>query len=282
MKKSTILILGADGLLGQSIHSYFKKEDISVIGTSRKSKHLAKLEIDSFEDDLKKIINSNNKVNFVINCIGITNNKTDIKNLILVNSLFPQNLSSYLNKIGTRLIHISSDSVYSTNDLKANENSKLAPDSMYGASKILGEPNNQNTLSIRTSILGISNNRTNGLLDSIRKSEKKNIDGYTNQNWSGCTTLQLAIFCKYLINNWGDLNFESRIINFAPIQSVSKYEILKSAQVLGIIKATVLPKIATRTIKRKLSSLYFDSINYSEYTSNISLALKEIKEYKYE
>ena len=82
---------------------------------------------------------------------------------IHVNSLFPHLLSDYCSEIGTRLIHISTDCVYSGNKGNYSENDIPDPLDFYGRSKLLGELSNNNAITIRTSIIGPEINTSKGL-----------------------------------------------------------------------------------------------------------------------
>lgn len=286
MNKKTVVILGATGMIGNTIYLSFKNDErFYAIGTSRDKVELETLHVDDFQISLKRIIRKYEKIDCIINCIGNTTKYSSVNDLIEVNSLFPQNLAKSLLTNQLNLIHISSDAVYSIDTKDADETTTPTPDTLYGASKLLGEPNTLNCISIRTSIIGMDNNKNDSLLDWARKTKKGKIFGYTNHNWSGCTSLQLADFCKELIFNWNKKTRKlGSFINFAPIQSKSKYEILNAAHKLNIVKAKVIRKKNTNTIIRNLSSIYFDKMNIGAYTNDIIKALEELKEFnnKYE
>lgn len=280
MTKKTILILGADGLAGHTIYNYFSnKGTFKVIGTSRKNDSFEHFEINKIQFYLNKIIKTCGKIDYVINCIGETEMNKDITTLLKVNSIFPNLLAYNLKSSKSFLIHISSDSVYSEISKKATENTLPSPTTSYAISKFLGEPKMENTLSIRTSILGMSANRKNGLLDWARK-KSETIHGFVNQNWSGCTSLQLAIFCHDLIRNDLLNTFKSNVVNFAPLGPVSKYEILNEAYRSGIISAKVIKSKSSKKVTRKLTSIYFDKKKLNIYTCDVFEALVKLKEFE--
>lgn len=130
----------------------------------------------------------------VINAVGILNNTAEEKKTlaVMVNSLFPHVLDDKSKEYGYKLIHISTDCVFSGASGCYTETSHTDADSFYGKSKALGEIDNDSNLTIRTSIIGpeIRNTRI-GLLDWFLHQHGE-INGYTRAIWTGVTTLQLA------------------------------------------------------------------------------------------
>lgn len=280
MRSKTVIILGATGMVGETLFKSFKRDArFNVVGTSRFKGDYEYFDTKNFEQNLDKILKKLSKVDLVINCIGQTNKKSSVIELIEVNSLFPQKLAGYLFRKKIRLIHISSDAVYSTNLIAVNEKTRPSPETLYGASKLLGEPDFKDCISIRTSIIGVSKKKNNGLLDWARKTKLKKIDGYIDQKWSGCTNLQLSDFCKNLILDGHFKLLNSPIVNFAPIHSITKYEILISAYDKQIVKSKILKKKSNHHIARNLTSLYFDTLSMRRYTSDINKALEELIEF---
>ncbi len=276
MKKVKVLILGIDGLVGNTVYSYLSTIDsFEVLGTSRKKKGFFKFDVNNIES-IRDILKETSKVNIVINCIGETRKDADIETLIRTNSLFPQQLACILSDLKIGLIHVSTDVVYSDQNLKANEYSKISPQTTYAASKLLGEPNTKNTINIRTSIIGLSPNRDYSLLDRSKKAKDSVIDGYTNQNWSGCTTIQFAKFCEELIADWKkNLGVYGQLMNFSPIRNVSHYEILNEARKVGIVSAKIAKKKRREQVVRKLVSV-FDKKYMNKYTCDIRTALDQL------
>lgn len=278
MTKKNILILGADGMVGNTIFTYLSLQDeFNTLGTSRKKNTFSYLDIKSFKKDIEKVLEKNRSLSTIINCIGETSKNPQIQNLIEANSLFPQQLAEFLNTKKLKLIHISTDAVFNREQSNASEETHPLPDTLYGASKLLGEPQISNCIVVRTSILGLSRSKKSGLLDWARNQKAGSIEGYTNHQWSGCTSLQLGTFCHYLINNWDKIKLsKNRTIHFFPIKPISKYEILNSAKKVGIIDKKISKKVDGVTITRFLASNYFDKKQKSKYTFEITKALSEL------
>jgi dTDP-4-dehydrorhamnose reductase len=266
-------------MLGHTVFKYLSKNNkLTVFGTSRKkaNKQILYLDVKSFNKDLNSILNIQKDIGYVINCIGeLKDNNT--KSLQLVNAIFPNRLSNWCLKYNLKLIHISSDAVFDKNIKIATEKTIAKPNTAYGKSKLNGEPNNKNSLSIRTSILGIDNINHSGILEWIINSKAKILPGFTNQVWSGATTLQIAKFCEELIieEKFNAFRKLSKILHFAPLGPITKYEIIKNFITVASIKKSV-EKDKGENINRVLKSDYLASKDYKIYVNNTKTAFKEL------
>jgi dTDP-4-dehydrorhamnose reductase len=160
---------------------------------------------------------------FVINASGILNKAAEENKTlaIQVNSLFPHILDDKSKEYGYKLIHISTDCVFSGVSGKYTESSNTDAVSFYGKSKALGEINNDRNITIRTSIIGPEIRRTRiGLLDWFLH-QRTEIKGYTRAIWTGVTTLQLAKSIVDITNT--DI---CGLIHLVNGQVISKYDLL--------------------------------------------------------
>lgn len=277
MEKRIILILGADGMVGHTVYSYLHlRFPNTIFGTARKNSKFFILNADNFKNNLKSINEIIGDIDYVINCIGILKNG-DKKKMFFINSEFPQKLAQLSQKYKFRLIHVSSDAVFSSMSGKVTEQSKTSPEDEYGKGKLKGEPKSKNALSIRTSFLGFDPLEHKGLLEWVLNSNGK-IQGYTNQFWSGCTTLQFAKFCEFLIesSNFDDFRKKSSFLHFAPLGPITKYEILSEFMKLSNKKKEIKKSNSDIMINRFLSSMYFDNGFIKNYTTNLRGALSEL------
>ena len=226
MKK--VLIIGSKGMAGHMIKEYFTQKGYDVYGTFREKeeKNLEANEfyLDAFDKEKLEEILKKVKPDFVINCIGILNqfaeNNPDIA--IYVNGYFPHYLDRLSEKYGYKLIHITTDCVFSGKKGNYTEDDFRDADSYYGRSKAIGEVNNNRTLTFRTSIIGPDINKDGiGLFNWFMKQEGK-IKGYSNVFWSGVTTLELAkaIEASFSQNISG-------LIHLVNNEKISKYDLLK-------------------------------------------------------
>ena len=96
-------------------------------------------------------------MNYVVNCIGIVKQLDKSKQhipTIEINSLFPHKLASYCDEVSSKLIHFSTDCVFSGAAGNYSEGDIPDPSDLYGRSKLLGEVDYGNHITFRTSIIG--------------------------------------------------------------------------------------------------------------------------------
>jgi dTDP-4-dehydrorhamnose reductase len=224
MKK--VIILGALGMAGHIMAEYLestKKYDIYGIARSNDSKYITKiLDVKDFsllEEYIKEV-----KPDFIINCIGILVSKSnnELTTAIQINSYLPHFLSELGNKLNFKLIHISTDCVFSGKDGQYKEDSFRDGNDNYARTKALGEVINEKDLTIRTSIIGpeLKTNGT-GLLDWFLK-QNTDISGYSKAYWSGVTTLELA----KQMENFLEQDIKG-LYQLCPLEKISKYDLLK-------------------------------------------------------
>jgi dTDP-4-dehydrorhamnose reductase len=234
--KYEIAILGADGLLGGEL-ALGLQDKYSLIQSSRRGANNVKLHVSSTDEDFISFFSQLMPNAVVINAIGkLTqnineNSSCDIEDAILVNSLFPQRLARLTEKMGLRLIHFSTDAVFSRSSGAVDEHSVVSPEGAYGASKLLGETRGGSSLTIRCSFVGVK--------DSIKKTgmwawilglgDRAEIMGYKNQAWSGVTTNQLVDLCDKLINKkvFLSASLTSSLHHFCPNPVITKYQLAK-------------------------------------------------------
>ncbi len=195
MKK--ILILGATGMLGNAVARYFLRGDYDVTTTSRNPQSSNELRFDALNDSADSLPIG---YDYVINCIGVIKPyaEADIAATVKVNAIFPHELSRHCEKHGMRLIHITTDCVYSGNRGLYSESSLHDALDVYGKSKSLGEPC-ANAMVLRTSIIGLETNHFASLISWAFSQKGKTIDGYTTHHWNGITTQQYAKVCEQII-----------------------------------------------------------------------------------
>lgn len=271
-KTPTVLVLGATGMLGRVVYGYFKKKwPKETLGTTRKhSKQFLYLDVN--ETNSIRALFANIKPDYIINCIGIL--KDGDKNEInTVNVSFPKALETFSKKLKYQIINISSDSVYKPTSGAVFEKTKTNPVSYYGKSKLKGETK-INTLNIRTSIIGFDPKEHKGLLEYALKSNADTV-GFTNQIWTGGTTLQLSQFIEDVISTDLHTLFQkTTVVNFAPLGPVSKYNIIQTFENLTI-KHEVKKELSD-THTTELKSEYLDEQTLSKYNRDLAASLMEL------
>lgn len=172
---------------------------------------------------VEQMIRQNNP-DIIINCIGVlvkgSQNYPD--NAILINAYFPHLLERLSSEVRAKLIHISTDCVFSGKKGAYKEDDFKDADDIYGRSKALGEINNGRDLTIRTSIIGPELKKEGEGLFHWFMTQEGDVNGYTEAFWGGVTTLELA---KAIV-----LCLEQNIIGLVHLtngQKISKYDLLK-------------------------------------------------------
>ena len=228
-----VMIFGAGGMLGNTlIKTISRDKNYKVYGTLRKDinyldqnnsikifKNITCERKNEWREILIKI-----KPDIVINCIGVVKQlkeSNDPQLSIFINSLFPHQLHNVCKEINSKLIHISTDCVFSGKKGLYSEDDNPDAADLYGRSKLLGEVNSENSLTIRTSLIGHSINSNHGLIDWFLNQNSK-IKGYRKAIFSGLTTLELSkVIYKYLLIN----NSLNGIIHISSLP-ISKFDLL--------------------------------------------------------
>lgn len=285
MKK--ILIFGKQGMLGNALEKYFKKNrDFLIVGTSRKkiSKDRIFFDIDeNFRENVFNIIKLE-KPEYILNCIGFirpTNAYKDFKKAILINSIFPQILAQICLVTGIHLIHFSTDCVFSGRKGSYGEMDISDEVSVYGISKYLGELRQPPNLTIRTSIIGRGKGTKENLLDWFLNTTDKEIKGYKKVIWNGITTLTMAKIVERIIEK--DLNFEKSLIQITS-NKLSKYDLLNYFKEIFEKDIQIIPEEKTISDNTLIPSVeqtkYFQDLIPSLYEQTRELKDFYLKDYE--
>jgi dTDP-4-dehydrorhamnose reductase len=171
----------------------------------------------------------------VINCIGLVKQHplcNDPLSVIELNARLPHQLSLICQTAGIRMIHISTDCVYSGKKGFYTEASPSDAEDLYGRSKYLGEVSYSHTFTLRTSIIGRELHTCYGLTEWFLR-QRKSVKGYKRAIFSGFTTQAVAeILLSWVIPN-PNLSGVWQIAS----QPISKFEVLSlmnEAYQLGI------------------------------------------------
>ena len=148
-----VLVLGASGMIGFAVYTHLAKiKNFKVIGTTTNSKAIKFTETENkanalilfnfltdnnIDDIIKKIL-----PDVIINCVGIVKQSSLISNeinTIYLNSILPHKLSLIAQKYSIKLIHISTDCVFSGKKGSYLERDNPDPIDLYGRTKLIGE-----------------------------------------------------------------------------------------------------------------------------------------------
>lgn len=239
-----ILIMGVTGMLGNAMFTTFLNSDLhhQVFGTARSenalqlfppeiSQHII-TGVDVENHDLLIQTFAKVRPEIVINCVGLVKQLAEANNPLLavpLNTLLPHKIADICSLIGARLIHISTDCVFS--GAKGNYVESDLPDAkdLYGRSKLLGEVDYPHAITLRTSIIGheLSGNKS---LIGWFLSQENQVKGFTRAIFSGLPTVELARVVQDFVLPNPHLNG----IYHVAAKPIDKYSLLKLvAQVYG-------------------------------------------------
>jgi dTDP-4-dehydrorhamnose reductase len=266
--KKHIVVIGSSGMLGNTVTRYFfQKTGFSVTGTVRSKDSIDLLpqnlqgnivwgiDVDCF-DTVREFIREQ-QPDIVINCVGLVKQLSDANDPLTalpINSLFPHMLARFCAEYSARVVHMSTDCVFS--GLKGRYLEDDVPDAydLYGVSKRLGEVNYPNAVTLRTSIIGHELNGNRSLIDWFL-SQEGSVKGFSEAVFSGLPTVEIA----RIIRNYVIPNEQLRGVYHVSAEPINKYDLLKLvANVYG--HNTQIIKDTNLKIDRSLDSSRFRAV----------------------
>lgn len=235
-KKCDVLVLGATGMLGSAVLKYFfSRREYAVIGTMRGLNVSSGLEaiescliggIDVENVVMLTRVLAQYKPSYVINCVGLVKQLADSNDPLKcmpINSLLPHRLAHLCNLGNAKFIHISTDCVFDGKKGMYLESDWPNARDLYGRSKLLGEVDYINSITLRTSIIGHEIGSGHGLLEWFLGQTESSINGFRKAVFSGLPTVELArIIHDYVIPEYSIHGLYH--VSSSPI---NKYELLK-------------------------------------------------------
>lgn len=219
-----ILVLGASGMAGHTIAIYMQEKQHEVVTFTRKPFLYTNNIVGDVKDiNLLKAVIKEGYYDVVINCIGILNKNAEDNqsDAVFLNSFLPHYLVQITKETRTKIIHMSTDCVFSGEKGLYVENSFKDGETFYDRSKALGEINDTKNLTFRNSIIGPDMNKDGiGLFNWFMK-QNSTIKGYSKAIWTGVTTLTLARAMEQAI--YEDLTGLYHLVNN---KCISKFELL--------------------------------------------------------
>lgn len=161
----------------------------------------------------------------LVNCIGIVKQSALAENETVsrrVNTELPRQLAARMQSAGSRLIHISTDCVFSGGRGRYVETDTPDPVDLYGLSKLDGEVRGPGCTVLRTSFIGREICHRFGLLEWALAQRGKQVKGYTRSIFSGLTSVEMRKVIELAAGFSGDL---SGLWHVAA-QPISKFDLL--------------------------------------------------------
>ncbi len=199
-----VLILGGDGMLGhQLLKTLATRHEVRVTlrqALSRYSAFGLFTPANSFDEvvatDTDKLMSvlAAFRPQYIINCIGIVKQRSAAKDAIPsleINSLLPHRLARLAEVAGAKLIHFSTDCVFSGSKGNYTEDDFADAYDLYGRTKLLGEVTQPHCLTLRTSIMGRELGRNASLIEWFL-SQRGTVKGFSRAIYTGFTTIEMA------------------------------------------------------------------------------------------
>jgi dTDP-4-dehydrorhamnose reductase len=230
-----ILILGGGGMLGHRLVADLQKDFeiwATLRGSLRSYERYGLLDpertlsgIDALNFDAVTEAMARVRPDAVINCIGIIKQLAAAKDPFLsvaVNSLLPHRLHRLCRATGARLIHFSTDCVFSGRTGHYTEDDPSDALDLYGRSKFLGETVGEGALTIRSSIIGPELGTTSGLLEWFLSQRGRRVEGYRRAVYSGFTTHEMARIVRMALTQDAQLSGTLHVSS----EPINKYDLL--------------------------------------------------------
>jgi len=258
-----VLILGAGGMLGHTLAGMYKHQ-YETIATIRKNSAFYRQYpifdgvelvegVDAFSPNTIQSVLAKIQPDVVINCIGIIKQLPEAENYITsitINALFPHQLARMCADVNARLVHISTDCVFTGRKGMYSESDLSDAEDLYGRTKFLGEVGNMpNTLTLRTSMIGHELNSNYGLVEWFLSQTGKTVKGFRKAIYTGFTAQELGRLISKIIDHHPDLGGLWQ----ASSDSINKYDLLNLVKSVYQAPIEIIPD-DTVTIDRSLDS----------------------------
>ena len=213
-----VLILGGSGMLGHKLWQDFAlRFDTRVtfrlspsayarFGIFDPARCVGHVSAQDFEGVVRAF--TAHRPDVVVNCIGIVKQDDAAKDPVAsinLNALFPHRLAHLCGTASARLIHLSTDCVFSGRKGNYSESDLTDAQDLYGRTKVLGEVDYQNCLTLRTSMIGRELQNSHGLIEWFLAQRGKAVPGFKRAVFSGFTTVALADVIGDIIENHAQL-----------------------------------------------------------------------------
>jgi dTDP-4-dehydrorhamnose reductase len=241
-----VLILGGSGMLGhklwQTLSTRFDTrvtfrqtpQAYAALRIFDPARSVGQVSAEDFDGVLRAF--DATRPDVVVNCIGIVKQDAAAKDpiqSIAINSLFPHRLAQACGAAGARLIHISTDCVFTGRRGNYKETDTSDAEDIYGRTKLLGETDYEHSLTIRTSMIGRELQGAHGLVEWFLAQKGKTVRGFKRAVFSGFTTAELASIIGEVIANHQNLRGVWHVAA-APINKFDLLTLIKDSFALDV------------------------------------------------
>jgi dTDP-4-dehydrorhamnose reductase len=232
-----IVVLGVAGMLGHKMLQTLRRAFPEVVGTTHARAEAIPAKIDLLRgpgvvhgldaadfDSVARLLREV-RPDVVVNCIGVIKQRGDAKAAIpsiTINALLPHKLDDVLSAWSGRLVHFSTDCVFSGKQGPYREDSPPDADDLYGRTKLLGEVTGPRALTLRTSIIGRELSHFASLLEWFLAQKGKRVSGFSRALYSGVTTNHLSSLVTGILRDHRDLAGLYQVAS----ETISKYDLL--------------------------------------------------------
>jgi len=229
-----ILILGGDGMLGHQLLKFLSprhvvrvtlRQDLATYTFCQlfnSGNAYGGIDVRSVERLTEVLADFRPKA--VINAVGIVKQRPTAKESIPsleINSLLPHRLAVLCKAVGARLIHLSTDCIFSGKKGNYQERDHSDAEDLYGKTKYLGETQDSHCLTLRTSIIGRELSRKKSLLEWFL-AQNGTIKGFTKAIYTGFTTVEMSRIIENMLVNYPEASGVYQVSS----DPINKYNLL--------------------------------------------------------
>jgi dTDP-4-dehydrorhamnose reductase len=198
------LVLGGAGMLGHRIVETFHLAGLPVECTFRREppelppffdQVVVHRGVNALDHERVRALLDESRPDVLVNCVGVIKQRDEAKAAIpsiATNALLPHLLAEWVDEWGGRLIHFSTDCVFSGRKGDYGVEDSSDAEDLYGKTKYLGEVARSGALTLRTSIIGRELSNHGSLVDWFFSQNGGKVRGFTNAVYTGMTTQTMA------------------------------------------------------------------------------------------
>jgi dTDP-4-dehydrorhamnose reductase len=267
-----ILILGGDGMLGHRLLMHLQDRHETKVTLRRELAAYERYGLFTLENsywsveakDAERLLEvvGDFRPEAVVNAVGIVKQRGAAKEAIPsleINSLLPHRLAVLCRAVGTRLVHLSTDCVFSGRKGNYTEGDVPDAEDLYGRTKLLGEVTDAGCITLRTSIIGLELSRRTGLIEWFL-AQRGEIRGFTKAIYTGLTTAEMSHVIERVLVEHPHLSGVWQVAS----EPLDKYDLLvRFSEVLGRDDIHIVPDDTVRIDRSLLSVAFEKATGYS-------------------